>query len=320
MARHPVFVEQGQLVEVVFKTVGGTFWLRPSAAVNALILGVLARALQLCRVQLHAMVFMSNHAHLLLTAADAEALARFIGHVKGNIARGVRRLLGRDVQIWSRRTRAIAILDEDAAIERFSYLLRHGVKENLVASPRHWPGVTSARALAGEETLTGTWIDGRAACEDRRRVTKRGPGAYATTLPIVLAPLPCWSDLPPDEYQARCRAMIADIEQEHAASGATPLGAAAVLAMDPSTEPAETKRGPAPPCHASAGDTRAEYLERRGAFVDAYRVQAAALRAGRAATFPSGSFPPRGPFVRFVASSSAAPPGSALLRAAKVAT
>src|SRR5688572_8016327 len=122
MARLPRFTEANQMVEVTFKTVGDKFLLRPSAAINALILCVLARALSLYSIQLHGFVFMSNHVHLLLSAPDGSVVARFLAHLKGNLARGIKLITGHEGNVWQGRCKVRPVLDDAAAIDRLRYI------------------------------------------------------------------------------------------------------------------------------------------------------------------------------------------------------
>ena len=61
--------------------------LRPSAGMNDVIRGVLARAARLAAVPIHAPVFLSNHYHILLTVLDAQQLADFMNYLNSNLAR-----------------------------------------------------------------------------------------------------------------------------------------------------------------------------------------------------------------------------------------
>jgi hypothetical protein len=46
---------------------------------------------------------------------------------------------------WSRRYSSIVVSDEEKAqVERFRYILSHGVKENLAERVLNWPGVHAA--------------------------------------------------------------------------------------------------------------------------------------------------------------------------------
>lgn len=79
MARRLRYVPPGgALVEVTCRTIQGRLLLRPSAGLNDVIRGVLARAARLAGLAVHAPVFLSNHYHLLVSVTDAQQLAEFM--------------------------------------------------------------------------------------------------------------------------------------------------------------------------------------------------------------------------------------------------
>jgi hypothetical protein len=117
-----------------------------------------------------------------------------------------------------------------------------------------------------------------------------------------LSPLPCWKHLAEEDYRARIREMVQEINEIAAAareeSQIPPLGTEGVRAQNPETRPRKIKKSPAPFCHALRKKVRKALWEAYGFFVAAYREAAEKLRAGdRSVEFPVGSFPPRLPFV-----------------------
>ena len=80
-------------MEVTVRTVQSRLLLRPSAAVNEVVLGVLGRAQRLCSVRCCSVVFLSNHWHALLQVQDALQLARFMQFCNSNLADEVDRLV-----------------------------------------------------------------------------------------------------------------------------------------------------------------------------------------------------------------------------------
>jgi hypothetical protein len=78
---------------------------------------------------------------------------------------------------------------------------------------------------------------------------------YATRETLELDPLPCWKHLTPEQRQKLVAALVSEIEEEAAArrkrTGVQPLGAEAILAQNPQSQPAKTKRSPAPAVHAA---------------------------------------------------------------------
>jgi putative transposase len=297
MSRHPRFIPPISTVEITCRTIGGRFLLRPGDQMNEAILATLGRALHLVPVELHAFAFLSNHWHALLTTPDALALAAFMAHVHGNIARAAQRLYGWDGPVWKRHAETILVVDDDAAVERLRYIVAQGTKEALVGSPLDWPGVSSTRALAGGEALAGTWYDRRRAAQIRRAGREPNSAEVATRYPIDLVPLPAWSRYPPERRRAMIQALVASVEADARAAGAAPLGAEAVLAQDPRAAPAHFVPRPPPKVHASTAAAATAFRTLWLAFASAFRAAADEVRAASPPTFPSGAFPPAAAFV-----------------------
>src|SRR3954452_7512221 len=150
----------GALVEVTCRTLHGRLLLRPSPELNDIAAGILGRAQRLYPVDLVAFCPLSNHYHMIVWAENAKRLARFVGYFNSNLAREVSRRTGWTGKIWERRYQAIVISnEEEAQVERFRYVLAHGVKENLVAQLRDCPGLLAVGQIVYGEPLTGHWYD-----------------------------------------------------------------------------------------------------------------------------------------------------------------
>ena len=94
-------------------------------------------------------------------------------------------------------------------------------------------------------------------------------------------------------------AIIDQAAARRAASGIEPLGVVEILRQQPFSQPAKTKKSPAPLVHAASKRVRTEMKIAYRWFVKAFREAAEYLRAGdRLARFPRGSLPPGLPFVR----------------------
>jgi len=304
MSRHLRFVpEGGALVEVTCRTIQGRPLLRPSQQLNDIVLGVLGRAQERYPVEIVSFTFLSSHYHLLLWVRDARQLAEFAGYLNGNLARKVKHLTGWADKIWARRYQAILVSNEEAAqVDRLTYILANGVKENLVARVEDWPGVHSAHALLTGEPVEGIWYDRTLARSLRLRRKTPEPGQIEIPQTVALSQLPCWKHLTPEVYRARVADLVRQIEAtaaiERAKRNVEPLGAEKVLEQDPETRPETLDRSPAPFIHAATRRIRKELWEAYGWFVAAYREAADKLRNGdRNAAFPPGSFPPHLPFV-----------------------
>ena len=98
----PRFVPAGSLVEITARTIGGRYLLVPGEQLNAGIWTIVGRALSMYPLELHAVTFMSNHWHALVTVADASALSRFVQYVHSSVARLVHRLRGTDGSVSAR--------------------------------------------------------------------------------------------------------------------------------------------------------------------------------------------------------------------------
>lgn len=292
------------LVEVTCTTVHRRFLLRPSRDLLEITHGIVARSARLYPVDVVEFVFLSNHAHLLLVPRDEEALAGFMGYLKGNLAKEAGRLHDWQEKFWGRRYQSIPVTDEEEAqVRRLRYLLEHGCKERLVRSPLDWPGARGTRALIEGRAVTGVWFDRSEEYEARRRGKDYRKYDFAEEESLRLIPLPCWAHLSPEAYRARVKDMVKEIEREarqaQAQTGRAPLGKRRIQRLDPHEKPNRSKRSPAPRCHAATKTARQAvrhaYLEFRAAF----RQAAEDLKSGlRPPEFPPGSFPPGLPFVR----------------------
>jgi hypothetical protein len=291
-------VSENAIIEVTSRTIQGRLLLLPSREVNAVILGILGRALATHPgMFLHGFVILSNHFHMLLSALRLELLSSFVGFVKSNIARKVGKLHDWEGIFWAKRYEPIPVLDEGAQIDRQRYILSHGCKEGLVADPLDWPGAKSAGVLLNGETLRGTWYDETAIYRARRAGKDVDREKYAIEYCVPITPLPCLSALSEQERQATYAEMRDDIcASTHARiadTGKQPLGIERVLSMHPHSKPQASKRSPAPLCHAVSQEARTQYREEHRVFVDAYRRASEQFLSGNLCVeFPGCCFRP----------------------------
>ena len=301
MAREPrtLYGESG-LVEITSRTQHGRYLLRPSEESNARILGALGRAQANYGVWVHAFVVLSNHFHLLMSVLSAKQMSGFVRHFKGNVAKELGGLHDWRENFWGRRYHHAELgSSEEDQINRFLYILENGCKENLVASPLEWPGVSSARALyRGETTMLGIWYDRTA----QYRASVRGQVKLFPSVETVrLTPMPFLEDCTVDEQRQFVKDAIHRIEREtaqrHKLNATKPLGVRAILRQNPH-KPKELKSSPAPRFHAANREEFRALQNARKATLAAYRDAAARLKQGETdVTFPEGCFPPPLPFV-----------------------
>ena len=285
--------------EVTCKTLHGRLLLRPSKVLNDLVLGVVGRALSLYPgVLLHLFVVLSNHMHLILTVPDSRTLSLFMCYINSNIAREVGRLHCWREKFWGRRYRAIAILDDQALLDRVAYVLSHGCKEGLVRRPEDWPGIHCVHALRDGVPLYGTWFHRTREYEARRAGSDDDPHRFSIPYPVPLSPLPCWKGIAKSETCLRFAELVKVIEAEYARSRETSgkpsvLGDRRVLAQSPHSRPAELKRSNAPLCHSATLESWMAFRDSYREFVEHFHSCARRLRKQRKLVpFPSHSFPP----------------------------
>jgi hypothetical protein len=303
MPRPLRFIPEDSLVEITTRTFQGRLLLRPSPELTDIILGIVGKAQALYGMTIHAFVFMSTHAHFLLSPSSAAQLALFMQFVNANVAKEAGRFHAWRDRLWSRRYRSIVVADDAAAHARLRYILAHSAKEGLLASPAAWPGPNCIAALTKGELLRGTWFDRSKEFVARQRGETVFPLQFATTFDVKLTPLTCLRHLTEDQRQAEIRRMVDEIKAKASADnkekGRAPMTVEQILAQDPHSKPATTDRSPAPFVHATDDSTEQAFRIAYRAFVDAFRAGVIRLR-DRAREiremFPLGAFPPHLPF------------------------
>ena len=255
------------------------YLLRPSPRVRSLIVGVLERAAERTGCRLHAAVALSNHIHLVVSSRSAAHLADYMQFVNCNIAREVGKLHRWRDKFWQRRYQSGLCLDDESQIDRLAYALVQSVKERLVRSASHWPGLHTFRATCDGEKLHGHWVDRSAMYRASRRGDAVRESDFSTPCTLTLHKLPCWAHLGDATYASEARRIYHDRLAELGVDQDTPVvGAKAVQRRDPHDAPRGSDHSPAPLCHAAAKVTRDAFRVQYIEFVTAYREALAALR------------------------------------------
>ena len=292
------------IYEVCSVTIGNSFALRPCAESTDLILGVYGKALDnYPAVRLHALNPISTHDTSIISSTEPVQIKGFLSFVKSNISKELRRLHRLPYGVFAGKRAQVLPIGPDKAsqLKRFRYVLAQGTKEDLVASPRDWPGVTGVHALETGQPLIGTWYDRAAEHAARHRGETFDKDTYATKYEVRFSPLPCWEDLSIKKWREKVTAVIDEIEETEARRRArtnkTVLGAAAVNARSPTEFPTHFKKSPSPMV-LSATDSGYKALRRAfDTFCELFRKQAKQLREDPDARveFPPFSFPPARP-------------------------
>ena len=293
------------LVEITARCIQGRMLLRPSPTFNRVAVGCLARAWQKTpEVGVVGYSFQSNHYHLLVTAHEVNHLSKFMHSVQSNLAREVCKLHDWSDRVWSRRYRSICVAeDEDTQKDRLRYIFEQGCKENLILSPRDWPGATCVNTLInGHREQQGDWYDRTGLYRARYRGQDVSLHDFTEHLDLPLVSLPCWAHLSREEYAKECFDLVETIEEEtlerHEHENTTVLGVPAILSTDPQKRPNKLKKSPAPLVHAKDSSERAAMIDRYRDFEFRFWAASKEFRSGKLdVAFPEGSFRPAAPYV-----------------------
>ena len=275
---------------VTARCIHSRFLLRPSSKTNALVVGVMAKAIQRFDIKLYGLCFMSNHYHLLLSSKDAASLAQFMQYLNSNIAREIGREHKWRDKFWSRRYRATAVLDDVAVVDRMKYILSNSVKEGLVKHPRYYPGVHCYRHLVEGRPLHGVWVN--------RTSMHTDPGLTeadaSESLTLKLSRLPCYEDMSHLAYRDFIKGLTNEMLSETDRPNKA-LGQKRILNQDPLHSLTQTSKTPAPLCHTTCARLRARFRQAFKDFVSAYKEAYTQLSRGHFKdVFPEGSIPPTG--------------------------
>jgi REP element-mobilizing transposase RayT len=121
------------------------FLLRPSRLTNQTVRYCLAYAAEETGVLLHAVCFMSNHWHGVVTDVEGR-LPEFLERFHRLVAKAQNASLGRWENFWSwDKTSAVLLISDADVLAKMAYVLANPTVAGLVRSPQEWPGVISHR-------------------------------------------------------------------------------------------------------------------------------------------------------------------------------
>jgi REP element-mobilizing transposase RayT len=149
----PRYIVQNQLSFVTCGAIGRSFRFLPSRRVVELIWYVLAVMAQRSRVQIHEVLFMSNHFHVLLTDRDG-VLPDFMRDLNSLLSRGLNALRGSTGSNVEKGYNIVIPTDEAKVVEHAVYTLTNPCNAHLVKRAAQWHGVTSLGLEYGRST---TW-------------------------------------------------------------------------------------------------------------------------------------------------------------------
>ena len=274
------------------------FFLRPDAALNAVVLEWLARTQRRfpC-VTIHAVCVMSNHLHLLL-CDEASELADWASYFLGNLARAVNRLRGRTGSFFERRYSAEPILDVEALHDRLVYVVTNPVKAELCGRVRNWPGVVLFAQGGSSESIPVSWMDRSGNPDIGLGAAGSLEAAPRVDEILVVEPIPSLDSADAASVAQAVEARERSLEDGRSNTRRRRMTRARVLAQSWQSAPRTPKRSFRPLCHAADPRIREAFARGFQAFVSGFREASAMLRDGvREIRFPEWSFPPGGSLV-----------------------
>ncbi len=288
--------------EVVFKCAGDEMLMRPDPRAVFLI----ARAISMaCRkyegIHVHALGFVSNHAHLVLALDGGARVSSFMQLMNSQIATSLNELRGRRGHFFGGRYVPTAILDDAHLFARMTYVHAQPVHHDLVERAEEWPGLSSFRAVCeGKPAVEVAWLDEEAwrAAGGRQDQIRD----YTETASIPITSLPQWSGSSEHDLRAARRAHEQSVRDRAREKRAERAGRgehrrlprpSSYARTDPFSRPNGGAMRPRPWAH---GDELAIMVYREGysMMLEAYRVSSRRFRStGILCVFPEGTFPPR---------------------------
>lgn len=271
------------------RTVESRLWISPCSAVRTVLLGILARYVELHGIQIFAYVFLGNHYHLLVRA-PLDNLHLFAEDLNREITKRLNRFCKRQGPMWARRYDAQVTLEPADAVEALLYILTNPVKHGLVSNAAEWPGTGCLRQLLFEEELETTFVH-----YSRRDPLTRRPTKSRHLL--RLSCLPALAKFSPKERRhvitrlVRKRSNLLACQRRTLGKGF--LGSRALRTQRLGSRPLETKRTPRPACYTLRAQLHTEYRAFLNALNQTYRKCSQRFRNGDLLVeFPSGTFRP----------------------------
>ncbi|TXD37309.1 hypothetical protein FRC98_11300 [Lujinxingia vulgaris] len=130
----------GQVVAITRRCFDRTFYLRPDDTMNAIALYVFANAAQTYDIEIHALVVMSNHIHLIITDVKGRR-SEFMRDAMCLISKARNRDLDRTDYLWEGGSyRETLLLDRDALERKLLYTWLNPLVDDLVERAHEWPG------------------------------------------------------------------------------------------------------------------------------------------------------------------------------------
>ena len=90
-------------------------------------------------------------------------------YLNQNLSREIGRLHDWKNHLWQSNYASHIVLDEEALVSQFKYILTNSVKEGLVSHPQLWPGLHCYSQIVERKRVKGTWVDRTGLYNAKRR-------------------------------------------------------------------------------------------------------------------------------------------------------
>jgi len=258
------------------------FLLVPRRRTVELVHYCLAYAAERTGVVIHAVIFMSNHYHIVVTDPRG-VLPVFVECLNKLVAKSVNASLGRWENLWASEPASyVRLLDAEAVIDKIAYVLCNPVAAGLVKRGKDWPGLRYGRP--------GSYS------ARRPEVFFRDQGSMPKSVTLEIT-TPSLEGMSRRDAQARIDDAVAEREAAERArvlrEAGKFLGPDAVRRQDPFGAPTtrEPRRQLSPRVASRNKWRRIETLARCADFARAYRDALAAWCAKkRSVIFPVGTY------------------------------
>jgi putative transposase len=274
----------GRFYAIVRRCVGRTFLLRPDEETNNAYLYNIICAAKRTNVGLLATCTMSNHHHPVIFDADGR-VPEFTHYLHTLTALSQNCLRGRDDHFWSSGGPSVVeLVTADDVRRAVVYSLTNPVKDHLVDTVAHWPGVNTWGAMKRNEPLRA------------KRPRHFFGDAMEKDVKLELC-IPSGHGLGSRvEFVAAVGRDIAAVEENCARvrneTGRRVVGRKAVLRQSPTGSPdTPSKRNTlSPRVKCSSKWHRIEALLRNREFIAAHRAARLSWIAGLSCDFPAGTY------------------------------
>ena len=260
-----------------------SFFLRPDEHTNQIMLFCLAVLAERYGIIVHAYYVASNHHHLVVTDVRGD-YPLFLRDLHSLTARAMNAHRGRRENLWTstEQTSVVHLADADAVMSRLVYTLTNPVKDRLVARVSDWPGVCSYNAMLHDKTLR----------IERPKQFFRDDGELPDVAELRFEKPEQFAALTQDEWVAKVREAVQEVEHKHKREGRAIVGRKEVLAQSPEGRPATApRRKPGRRVACGNESARVKWLQRNAYFQKQYRAALEAYRSGdRDVVFPFGTY------------------------------